>query len=125
MHVLRTVCCLICFTLTGLAQVPVRFDEFFEEAALRMDFYQTGDANKEMITLDRLHREAVWPESRARLLDPFNNGRYAVSVYDTTSHRLVYSRGFDTMFGEYRTTAPALRGGRSTGPCASPTPNIR
>jgi hypothetical protein len=114
MHVLRTVCCLICLSLTGLAQGPVRFDEFFEEAALRVDFYQTGDAGEEVITLDRMHREAVWPESRTRLLDPFNNGRYAVSVYDTTSQRLVYSRGFDTMFGEYRTTDPALRGVQRT-----------
>jgi len=56
MHVLRTVCCLICCSLTGLAQGPVRFDDFFEEAALRVDFYQTVDANNEVITLDRLHR---------------------------------------------------------------------
>jgi len=114
MHVLRSVCCLVCVSLTGVAQQPVRFDEFFEQAALRVDFYQIGDANKEVITLDRLHRESMWPESRSRLLDPFNNGRYAVKVYDTTSHRLIYSRGFDTMFGEYRTTDPALHGVQRT-----------
>lgn len=110
MHVLRTVCCLVCVSLTSVAQQPVRFDEFFDQAALRVDFYQTGETKQEVITLDRLHREAVWPESRSRLLDPFNNGRYAVKVYDTTSHRLIYSRGFDSMFGEYRTTGPALQG---------------
>ena len=110
MHVLSTACCLIVLSLTSLAQQPVRFDEFFEQAALRVDFYQTGEAKHEVITLDRLHREAVWPESRRRLLDPFNNGRYAVKVYDTTSYRLMYSRGFDSMFGEYRTTDPALQG---------------
>jgi hypothetical protein len=114
MHVLRTVCCLIFLSVIGLAQPPVRFDEFFEDAALRMDFYQTGEGNTEVITLDRLYREAVWPESRTWLLDPFNNGRYAVRAYDTTSNRLVYSRGFDTMFGEYRTTNPALQGVQRT-----------
>jgi hypothetical protein len=94
------------------AQVPpqVSFDDFFLDKALRFNLYQVGDAKEESVTLDQIYEEAVWPESRTHLIDPFTHGRYAVELYDIVSNRLIYSRGFDTTFAEYRTTTPALNG---------------
>ena len=86
------------------------FDKDFENKAMRFDLYLVGDSAEEMITLDQVYQEGSWPESRTRLIDPFNNGRSTVKIYDVASNVLIYSRGFDTMFGEYRTTAPALAG---------------
>ncbi len=79
---------------------------------MRLDLFMTGDAKDQFITIDHVFQEETWPESQTRLLDPFNNGRYGIKVYDLASNRLIYSRGFDTMLGEYRTTAPALAGGK-------------
>jgi hypothetical protein len=73
-----------------------------------------GDAKDESITLDHIYQEGLWPESKSHLLDPFNNGRYALEVYDVGSNRLIYSRGFDCMLGEYKTTTPALNGSKRT-----------
>ncbi len=97
-----------------IAQGQPRFEESFENAALRIDFFHTGDAREELITIDRLTREPLWPESTIHLLDPFNYGRYAVVVYDSGSGTMLYSRGFDCMYGEYRTTSPALNGVKRT-----------
>ncbi len=97
-------------TLPARAQEGAAFDRDFENKAMRLDLYFVGDAAGESITLDQVRQEGSWPETRTRLLDPFNNGRYVVKLYDVASNSLVYSRGFDTMFGEYRTTAPALAG---------------
>jgi hypothetical protein len=88
---------------------PAFADDFLDKA-MRLDLYQVGDAESEMITLDRIYQEDMWPESRTVLLDSFGYGRYAVRVYDVASNRLIYSRGFDSMFGEYKTTAPATNG---------------
>jgi hypothetical protein len=96
--------------LEQAAQDPIIFDDFFLDKAMRLDLFLTGDAKEEAVTIDRIHQESIWPESKTHLLDPFNNGRYGIKVYDVASNRLVYSRGFDTMLGEYRTTAPALAG---------------
>ena len=93
---------------SGLAQVL--FDDYFVDKAMRVDLYQVGDGKDEIITIDHLYQEGVWPESRKHLLDPFGYGRYTVKLYDVASNRLIYSRGFDGMFGEYKTTTPALNG---------------
>lgn len=90
------------------AQPP--FDEFFLDKALRVDLYQSGDAKSETVTIHRISEEAIWPESKSGLLPPFDYGRYVYKVYDAASNRLIFSRGFDTMFAEYKTTSPALAG---------------
>jgi hypothetical protein len=99
--------------LPAAAPVPQpqpQFDEFFLDKALRIDLYQSGDAKSESVTIRRISEEAVWPESKAGLLPPFDYGRYVYRVYDAASNRLIFSRGFDTMFAEYKTTSPALAG---------------
>ena len=91
-----------------LAQVD--YDEFFLDKAMRIDLYLTGDAREELVTIDHIYQEGTWPETPTRLVEPFENGRYAVKIFDVASNRLIYSRGFDSMFGEYKTTTPALNG---------------
>jgi hypothetical protein len=88
----------------------VPYEDYFLDQSLRVDLYFAGDAKEEAITLDSLHVEPVWAGSRAALIEPFERGRNTVKVYEIASNRLIYKRGFDTMFGEYRTTAPALAG---------------
>ncbi len=94
---------------TARAQAPA-FDQYFTGEAMRLDLYQVGDAKDETVTLDQVYQDGAWPGSRTSLLDPFGYGRYAVKVYDAATRQPIYSRGFDCMFGEYRTTKPALAG---------------
>jgi hypothetical protein len=105
-----TILLLAAAALAARAQTTVPFDEYFLDKALRFDLYQTGDAKDEIVTLDQIYQEGIWPESRTHLIDPFTYGRYAVKLYDVASNRLIYSRGFDTTFAEYKTTTPALNG---------------
>ncbi len=100
----------VAVSLTAAAQSQVPFDEFFIDKALRVDIYQTGDAKEEIVTLDQIYQENLWPESRTHLINPFVYGHYMVKLYDVASNRLIYSRGFDTTFAEYKTTTPALEG---------------
>jgi hypothetical protein len=95
-------------------QPKVIFDDYFIDKAMRIDFYMIGDAREELITIDHLYQEEMWPESKNNLIDVFNNGRYNVKVYDIATNQLIYSRGFDCMFGEYKTTTPALNGVKRT-----------
>ena len=96
------------------AQDAVPFAEFFVDSTLRIDYYHAGSKTEEFITLDRLYRQGVWAGSTHHLLDPFNLGRYAASVYDAATGRLIFSRSYDSYFGEYRTTDPAKKGVRRT-----------
>lgn len=96
----------------ALAAAPtgVVYDDHFTGKALRFDLYQLGNAQTETLTIDRIFEEPLWPETRTGLVDPFGQGRYMLKVFDVASNRLLYSRGFDTMLAEYKTTTPAIEG---------------
>lgn len=92
------------------AQPAPSLDASFLDRTLRLDCTFVCDAREELVTLDRVVEDGAWAGSTTGLLDPFNNGRYGLKVYDGASGALLFSRGFDTMSGEYATTQPALDG---------------
>jgi hypothetical protein len=56
----------------------------------------------------------MWAGSTRNLIDGFNNGRYFVKIFDAESGRLIFSKGFNSYFGEYQTTTQALQGTKRT-----------
>ncbi len=96
------------------AQKGPSFDAWFADRTLRVDFFHAGNAAEESMTLDQVYDQGLWAGPRARLIDPFNLGRYLVKVYDAASGTLIFSKGYDSYFGEYRTSGPALEGVRRT-----------
>lgn len=96
------------------ADAPAAFEANFVDRTMRVDYYHTGNAAEEFFTLDRVLQQGAWAGSRVHLLDTFDNGRYYVKLYDLASGTLLYSRGFDSYFGEYRTTPEAAKGLRRT-----------
>jgi hypothetical protein len=90
------------------------FGKFFTDKTLRVDYYHIGDAGSEIVTVDQVFVYGTWAGSRTVLVDPFDNGRYCVKIYDAASNRLIYSRGFDSYFGEYQTSGPAAEGVQRT-----------
>jgi hypothetical protein len=75
---------------------------------LRVDYYHTGTSASETFSLDRVVVEpAPWPGNPARPLDDTNLGKYYFEVIDRATNRVVYSRGFSSIFGEWETTGDA------------------
>jgi hypothetical protein len=109
-RLLMTVFVLAAAAVAAQAQTQVVFDDYFLDKALRFDLYQAGDAKDEIVTIDQIYQEGIWPETRTHLIDPFTYGHYVVKLYDIASNRMIYSRGFDSTLAEYRTTTPALNG---------------
>lgn len=89
---------------------PLDFDAWFCGETLRVDYHHGGDAAEEFIALDRLYRQGAWAGGRRRLNDPLPGGGYGVRAHDAATGTLLFARGFDTYFGEYRTTAEAAAG---------------
>jgi hypothetical protein len=96
------------------AQDGVEFNRYFLDRTMRVDVYHTGDAKEEMVTVDRVIAEGPWAGNPRRLIAPFELGRYLLRVSDAASGVLIYSRGFDSYFGEYKTTEPASQGVKKT-----------
>lgn len=66
----------------------------------------SGNSEYQSAALRQLREEPVWGGPKKNLIDGFGYGGYYVNVYDTTG-TLIYSRGFNTLFEEWRTTAQA------------------
>lgn len=110
---MRSITALFLLFLTGgfaPAQSPAIYADYFTGQALRIEYDHQGDAKEELITLHRMLLEPAWPGNPATLLPVFEYGRYRVSVYDVASNLLLFRQGFDCLFGEYKTTTPALNG---------------
>jgi hypothetical protein len=105
-----TLCLAAMASAQTTAPVAVAFDDYFVNKALRLELYQIGDAREELITLHQVYEESVWPENPRALIPPFEAGHYAIKVYDAASDRLIFAKEFDTMYGEYKTTTPAING---------------
>jgi hypothetical protein len=91
------------------AQV-VNFDDFFVNKTMRIDYWHVGSKLHESIILDKIYEEGIWAGNPKKLLYPFPYGRYRVEVYDENSNALIFSKGYDGYFAEYKTTDPAAKG---------------
>ncbi|GMR25591.1 MAG: IgA Peptidase M64 [Ignavibacteria bacterium] len=102
------------FNLSIIAQNFETFNKYFIDKTMRIDYYHIGDADTELITVDQVYQYGIWAGSRVHLIDNFNNGRYYIKIYDAASGELIFSKGFDSYFGEYKTSTAALDGIKKT-----------
>ncbi len=76
----------------------------------RVDYFHTGNAVEERFSFDRAVVEPLpWPGNPARPLDDTNAGKYFFEVREATSRKLLYSRGFSSIYGEWEQTDEAKR----------------
>ncbi|HYP53411.1 MAG TPA: IgA Peptidase M64, partial [Pyrinomonadaceae bacterium] len=75
---------------------------------MRLDYYHSGNAERESFSLDRVVVEPLpWPGNTRRSVDDTNLGKYIFEVRDQKTGRLLYSRGFASVYGEWETTDEA------------------
>ncbi|HSP88466.1 MAG TPA: M64 family metallopeptidase [Ignavibacteriaceae bacterium] len=90
------------------------FTDYFLDETMRIDYHHMGNSEIEMISIDKIYRYGVWAGSIVNLVDNLNNGKYYLKIYDLESEKLIYSKGFDTYFGEYQTSEEAIDGIKKT-----------
>ncbi|HEV2826136.1 MAG TPA: M64 family metallopeptidase [Pyrinomonadaceae bacterium] len=75
---------------------------------MRVDYYHTGNSKQEVFSVDRIQIEPLpWPGDLSKSIDDSNLGKYFFEVRDEKSKRVLYSRGFASIFGEWETTDEA------------------
>ena len=88
----------------------VNFDEFFEHSTLRIDYFQTGDRDTEIISFDQFYLYPYWSGNPSSLVDDMNLGQHKVEIYDSLSGKLIFLKGYSSIFAEWQTTDEAVRG---------------
>lgn len=105
---MKTIFFLSIALLFGVGNGFAQFDKYFQNKTLRMDYFHCGDSEHEEYYFDELLEEPYWGGSQVNLIDDNFYGNYYVNVYDVKSGALIYSRGYNTLFGEWRTVPEAL-----------------
>jgi hypothetical protein len=81
------------------------FESDFHDKTMRVDYFHTGGPGGEVVSLDQIVSDGPWAGSWTRLVDTTNLGTYLFQVSDGGDGRLLYSRGFASLYGEWETTA--------------------
>ncbi len=75
---------------------------------MRVDYYHSGNAEREMFSLDRVVIEPLpWPGDLSQAIDNSNLGKYFFEVREQKTKKVLYSRGFASVYGEWETTDEA------------------
>src|SRR5882762_9464116 len=99
---------------------------FATPRTMRVDYYHAGNTKQEWFTLDRTVLEPLeWPGNPAKAIDDSGLGNYVFEVREKQTGKLVYSRGFNSAFAEWRDTAEALHANRTFSESLRfPTPDV-
>jgi hypothetical protein len=86
----------------------------FAVETMRLDFFHTGNAAQELFSVEQVVIEPLpWPGNPRRPVDESNLGKYLFEVRDQKTNRLLYSRGFASIYGEWETTDEAKTANRT------------
>ncbi|HDQ44241.1 MAG TPA: peptidase M64 [bacterium] len=108
---------IVLILLAGWGRLPAepawQFEDYFIDQTLRIDYDHTGTALQDIYAFDEAYLEPYWAGSRTHLIDTLDLGAYLFTVQDHPTRTLLYSRGFCSIFGEWRTTEEARTRSRS------------
>ncbi len=94
--------------LFGLLNIYAEdFDTWFSSGTMRVDYILAGDKKNTQVFLSKIIHEPFWGGSRNKLIDTFEYGDYIFEIRNADSGKLLYSRGFCTLFREWQTTSEA------------------
>jgi len=96
---------LLCAT-TSLHSQQNNFTDHFTEQRLRINIVLAGNSQEQHCYLESLNKEPFWGGSQSSLVQDMNYGEYKYRV-ETQSGKIIFSKGFNTLFQEWRTTAEA------------------
>lgn len=104
------------FVASILLTFTASFAAAAQPATMRVDFTHSGNALQEIFSLDRMVEEPLpWPGNTKQRIDRLNRGAYFFDVVYPATGEVFYSRGFSSIFGEWRTTPEARKENRSFG----------
>jgi hypothetical protein len=92
----------IIFNLQAQKTANVDYSKYFTSETMRVDYFHTGTSSEEHFSLDRILNDGSWAGSQSVLLDELNRGLYFYKITDTLTNKLLFSRGFASVFGEWQ-----------------------
>jgi len=106
---MRTIIISLFLLLPGLLNAQVNFDNYFEQKSMRFDFLLGGNSKEAIVYPKQIKQEPYWAGNKKELISSFNYGTYRYRVFDKKTDKLIFLKGFNTLFQEWQTTAEAKK----------------
>lgn len=84
-----------------------KFDDYFADATLRLDYTFSGDVKRTSIYLDKLNYIPRWYGKRKQLAEVPMEGNGQIVVKSRKDKRIIYRNSFSTLYQEWLTTPEA------------------
>ncbi len=91
----------------------INFDTFFIDKSFRFDYNIGGNSEETSIFYNKMKEEPFWGGSKVNLIDTFNFGDFRIRILDAETDKLIYSRGYSTLYYEWIDTDEAKNTSRS------------
>ena len=89
-------------TLCGMLTLNAQpYDQYFEDATLRLDYIFAGNVKEQHIYLQEMKRQERWAGRKSRLAENFLNGNGQLTVRDHATKTVIYVTTFSTLFQEW------------------------
>lgn len=98
---------LLIFLISFIGLNAQHFDHFFENKTLRINYLHIGDNNSEKIEIDSYYQGEGWSGTRAYLVEEQRYGDMLFEVFDASTQKLIFSKDYNCLFTEYRSTERA------------------
>lgn len=96
----KTILLFIAILCSMLLQAQ-RFEDFFEDKTLRIDYNFAGNAHQQEIAVDQLNVSPHWYGKRQRLVELPLEGNGQITVRSHKTGQVIYRHSFSTLFQEW------------------------
>jgi hypothetical protein len=93
--------------LPGIASTQINFDSYFNDKTFRFDYILAGNKEKTYVFENKYKEEPYWGGSKINLIDTFDFGDFMVLITDSSTNKLIWSRGYSTLYYEWLDTEEA------------------
>lgn len=100
---------LLLIAFTNICFPQLKFDDYFLDKQLRLDYFHSGNYQNDYYSFDELIEEPFWGGSKVNLIDTIGYGNFMFFVYDLKFDKLIFSHGYSTLFQEWQTTEEAKK----------------
>ena len=104
----------IVISLVSLSAQTVKFEEYFADKTLRIDYVRSGNTLEQEIEINKISQYDKWAGSKTNLIYPFDFGHFRIRVLDQKTDKLIFSKNFDSLFYEYCLTKMAQEGKKAS-----------
>ena len=103
----------ILFLIPFLTFAQIDYNQYFKNTSMRFDFLLAGNHNEAEVFPVQIKQEPFWAGNKKNTIDPLDYGTYRFRIFDKETEKLIFSKGFCTLFQEWQTTSEAKTVGKT------------